>query len=82
MEHSSRYFENNMQLNPLLTEFASAQVAKGLPTVVTIASRNQEVALRAQALLSTSRFRCYTTDDIEGTYPSRNVEQITSSIQN
>ena len=42
------------------------QVAKGLPTVVTIASKSPEVALRAQALLSTSRFRCYTSDDIQG----------------
>lgn len=45
------------------------QVAKGLPTVVTIAARNPEVALRAQAVLSTSRFRCYTTDDVEGDAP-------------
>ena len=42
------------------------QVAKGLPTVVTIASKSPDVALRAQALLSTSRFRCYTSDDIQG----------------
>ena len=44
----------------------SMQVAKGLPTVVTIASKDQDVARRAQVLLSNSRFRCYTTDDIEG----------------
>lgn len=45
----------------------AAEVARGLPTVVTIASRTPEVALRAQALLSTSRFRCYTSDDVQGT---------------
>lgn len=46
----------------------AAEVARGLPTVVTIASRTPEVALRAQALLSTSRFRCYTSDDVEGAH--------------
>lgn len=49
---------------------AVVQVAKGLPTVVTIASKDQEVARRAQVLLSNSRFRCYTTDDIEGILPA------------
>ena len=42
------------------------QVAKGLPTVVTIASKNEAVAKRAQLLLSSPRFRCYTSGDVAG----------------
>lgn len=45
----------------------AAEVARELPTVVTIAARNDAVAARAQALLSTPRFRCYRTTDIVGT---------------
>ena len=42
------------------------QVAGELPTAVTIASHNDGVAARAQSLLSTHRFRCYRTHDVEG----------------
>lgn len=41
-------------------------MARELPTVVTIASRDDAVAARAQALLSTPRFRCYRTTDVIG----------------
>lgn len=44
----------------------AAEVAAGLPTVVTIASSDDSVAARAQALLSTPRFRCYRTTDVIG----------------
>ena len=42
------------------------QVAQGMPTAVTIASKNDTVAARVQSLLSTPRFRCYRTTDVEG----------------
>ena len=41
-------------------------MAKGIPTAVTIASKSDEVAARVQDLLSTSRFRCYRTTDVQG----------------
>lgn len=44
----------------------AAEVAKEHPTAVTIASESEDVAVRAQELLSTSRFRCYTTNDVVG----------------
>ncbi len=44
----------------------AAEVAAGQPTVVTIASANEQAAGRAQMLLSNSRFRCYRTNDVEG----------------
>ena len=47
----------------------AAEVARELPTVVTIAARDDAVAARAQALLSTPRFRCYRTTDVVGERP-------------
>ena len=44
----------------------AAEVAAGQPTVVTIASANDQAAGRAQMLLSNARFRCYRTNDVEG----------------
>ena len=44
----------------------AAEVAAGLPTVVTIASKDEAVAQRAQTLLSSPRFRCYRTTDVAG----------------
>lgn len=44
----------------------AAEVARELPTVVTIGATDDAVAERAQALLSTPRFRCYRTNDIIG----------------
>ncbi len=46
------------------------EVAREQPSAVTIASRYDEVAVHAQALLSTPRFRCYRTQDITGDCPS------------
>jgi glycerol-3-phosphate dehydrogenase (NAD(P)+) len=47
----------------------AAEVARELPTVVTIAARDDAVAAHAQALLSTPRFRCYRTTDVVGEHP-------------
>ncbi|KAK9846407.1 hypothetical protein WJX81_003265 [Elliptochloris bilobata] len=44
----------------------AAEVAAGLPTVVTVAAVDDMVAARAQYLLSTPRFRCYRTTDVQG----------------
>ena len=42
------------------------EVAAGLPTAVTVASRDAATARTAQALLSSEGFRAYTTDDVAG----------------
>jgi glycerol-3-phosphate dehydrogenase (NAD(P)+) len=42
------------------------EVAAGLPTAVTVASRDPETARRVQELFSTSTFRVYTSDDVTG----------------
>ena len=44
----------------------AAEVAKEFPTCVSIASTNEAVAVRVQELLSTPRFRCYSTHDVTG----------------
>lgn len=44
----------------------AAEVAAGKPTAVTIASENEEVATKAQEMLSAPLFRCYRTNDIVG----------------
>lgn len=44
----------------------AVEVAQGKPTAVTIACENNEVALRAQELLSSPRFRIYTSNDVIG----------------
>lgn len=49
----------------------AAEVAAGLPTVVTIAAADDAVAARAQALLSAPRFRCYRTTDVTGVVATR-----------
>ncbi len=41
-------------------------MAEERPTAVTIASEEEAVAARVQALLSTPRFRCYRTTDVQG----------------
>lgn len=43
------------------------EVARGLPTAVTLASSSQEVASRLQAEFSSDRFRVYAHDDVLGT---------------
>jgi len=42
------------------------EVAAGLPTAVTVASRDAATARAAQELLSSESFRAYTTDDVVG----------------
>ncbi|HWR97034.1 MAG TPA: NAD(P)H-dependent glycerol-3-phosphate dehydrogenase [Candidatus Methanoperedens sp.] len=42
------------------------EVAAGLPTAVTVASRDAATARAAQELLSSEDFRAYTTDDVVG----------------
>ena len=44
----------------------AAEVARGAPTVVTVASRDRAAAERVQLLLSTPVFRCYTSSDVVG----------------
>ncbi|KAL4427998.1 hypothetical protein ABPG75_002087 [Micractinium tetrahymenae] len=44
----------------------AAEVAKEIPTAVTVAADNDDVAKRVQEMLSTPRFRCYRTHDVAG----------------
>jgi glycerol-3-phosphate dehydrogenase (NAD(P)+) len=42
------------------------EVAQGMPTVVTVASRNPDTAQKVQAIFATPAFRVYTSDDMVG----------------
>ncbi len=44
----------------------AVEVARGMPTNVTVAARELEVARRVQQALATRAFRIYTTDDVTG----------------
>ena len=44
----------------------AAEVASGLPTSVTVAARDLEVARRVQKMVAARHFRVYTTDDVVG----------------
>lgn len=44
----------------------AAEVARGLPTAVTVAAHEKAVAARIQSIFSSSRFRVYTTSDLTG----------------
>jgi glycerol-3-phosphate dehydrogenase (NAD(P)+) len=44
----------------------AADVARGLPTAVTVASGDETLAAQLAALLSSRHFRCYSTDDLAG----------------
>ena len=44
----------------------ATDVARGLPTAVTVAARSNELAARLAATLSAPAFRCYSTTDITG----------------
>ena len=44
----------------------AAEVARGMPCAVTIASRDEATAARVQTALSTPTFRCYRTTDVTG----------------
>jgi glycerol-3-phosphate dehydrogenase (NAD(P)+) len=45
----------------------AAELARRLPTAVTLASRNEENAVRVQALFQNEHFRLYTQGDVVGT---------------
>ncbi|CAN5623481.1 NAD(P)H-dependent glycerol-3-phosphate dehydrogenase [soil metagenome] len=44
----------------------AAEVARGVPTAVVVASHSREARLQAQAYFSTERFRVYTSPDVVG----------------
>lgn len=44
----------------------ATDVARGLPTAVTVAAEDEELAGRLAALFSSRSFRCYSTDDVVG----------------
>ncbi len=44
----------------------AAEVVRGMPTNVTLASRSVELAKRVQSAIATRFFRVYTTDDVTG----------------
>lgn len=44
----------------------AAEVARGLPTAVTVAAREEAVATTVQRVFSSARFRVYTTSDLVG----------------
>ncbi|WP_367340886.1 NAD(P)H-dependent glycerol-3-phosphate dehydrogenase [Aminivibrio sp.] len=52
------------------------EVARGLPTAVTVASGNEGSALFWQSLLNTSRLRIYTSHDVAGTETGGAVKNI------
>lgn len=41
-------------------------VARGLPTAVTVAARHEELAVRLSQIVSSRQFRCYSSDDLAG----------------
>lgn len=44
----------------------AADVSRGLPTAVTVAARDEQLAARLAALLSTPHLRCYSSTDLTG----------------
>lgn len=44
----------------------ATEVARGLPTAVTVAAKDADLAAELAALLSAPHFRCYSTDDLVG----------------
>ena len=44
----------------------AADVSRGLPTAVTVAARDEELAIRLAALLSAPYLRCYSSSDLTG----------------
>jgi glycerol-3-phosphate dehydrogenase (NAD(P)+) len=59
------------------------EVARGLPTAVTVASPNQDYALRVASYLHSDRFRAYTSGDIIGVQvggAAKNVLAIAAGI--
>ncbi len=56
----------NAQVVVLSGPSHAEEVARNLPTTVTVASKNVDAALLVQQLLSTDKFRIYTNEDIIG----------------
>lgn len=52
------------------------EVARGVPTVVTVACRNKEVARRVQEVFATPRFRVYASDDVIGVELGGSVKNV------
>lgn len=52
------------------------EVAQGLPTVVTVASRSPECAQRVQLVFATPAFRVYTHDDVMGVELGGSVKNV------
>lgn len=52
------------------------EVGKGFPTAVTIASKDEDAANRAQAAFQTSVFRVYTSDDVAGVELGGSVKNV------
>lgn len=44
----------------------AAEVGQEQPTAVTVASENEAIAKEVQQIMSTVRFRCYTSNDVVG----------------
>lgn len=57
---------NHNQLAVLSGPSFAREVAIGLPTAVTVASKNYDTARYCQSVLSNERFRVYTSEDIVG----------------
>lgn len=57
---------NHNQLAFLSGPSFAREVAMGLPTAVTVASRNPDTAKYCQSIFANERFRVYTSDDIVG----------------
>ena len=57
---------NHNQLAFLSGPSFAREVALGLPTAVTVASKNPETAKYCQSIFANERFRVYTSDDIVG----------------
>jgi glycerol-3-phosphate dehydrogenase (NAD(P)+) len=55
-----------MRISVLSGPSFAAEVARGLPTAVTVAARVETVADEVQGIFSSSRFRVYTTTDLVG----------------
>lgn len=54
------------QISVLSGPSFAAEVARGMPTYLTVACRNPDVAKTAQEAMASKNFRIYTTDDVMG----------------
>jgi glycerol-3-phosphate dehydrogenase (NAD(P)+) len=58
--------EYHGQISVLSGPSFAAEVARGMPTYLTVACRNPDVAKTAQEAMASKNFRIYTTDDVMG----------------